>query len=69
MEVWLHALLTWALEVRGQLHAPAALPPGNIYRNPLYRNLSGPHKLSGRGDKEKVPAPAENRTPVFQLVA
>jgi hypothetical protein len=28
MEVELHAFLTSVLDVSGQLHAPAALPPG-----------------------------------------
>jgi len=35
------------MEVGGQRHAPAALPPGKI-RYPLYRRLSGPQGRSGR---------------------
>jgi hypothetical protein len=33
--------------VDGQLHAPAALPPGKT-RYPLYRRLGGPQGRSGR---------------------
>jgi hypothetical protein len=36
------------LEVSGQLHAPAALPPGKKPRYPLDRRLSGPQSRSGR---------------------
>jgi hypothetical protein len=40
--------LTSALDgVGGQLHAPAALPPG-MTRYPLYRSLGGPQSRSGR---------------------
>jgi hypothetical protein len=43
------------LEVSGQLHAPAALPPGKSSRYPLYRRLGGPQSRSGRSNnKEKV---------------
>jgi hypothetical protein len=38
-------------EVSGQLHAPAALPPGEKPRYPLDRRLGGPH---GRGGEEKI---------------
>jgi hypothetical protein len=34
--------------VSGQLHAPAALPPGKSSRYPLYRRLGGPQSQSGR---------------------
>ena len=34
----------------GQLHAPAALPPGKT-RYPLYRRLGGPQLRSGRVQK------------------
>jgi hypothetical protein len=52
------------MEVSGQLHAPAALPPGKEpTRYPLDRKLSGPQSRSGHGDKEKnSPVPAGNRT-------
>jgi len=35
------------MEVSGQRHAPAALPPGKT-QYPLYRRLGGPQGLSGR---------------------
>jgi hypothetical protein len=41
------------MEVSGQLHAPAALPPGNEPPVPIYRKLSGPQSRSGRGGEEK----------------
>jgi hypothetical protein len=31
----LHALLTTALDVNGQLHTPAALPPGKEPQEPI----------------------------------
>jgi hypothetical protein len=37
------------MEVSGQLHAPAALPPGY----PLDRRLGGPQSHSGCGGEEK----------------
>jgi hypothetical protein len=37
--------------VSGQLHAPAALPPGKISRFPLYRRLGGPQSRSGEAPK------------------
>ena len=43
--------LTSALDgVRGQHHAPAALPPGKT-RYPLYRRLGGSQGRSGQGRK------------------
>jgi hypothetical protein len=36
------------MEVRCQLHAPAALPPGNRTRYPLERRLGGPQRRSAR---------------------
>ena len=35
------------MEVSGQRHAPAALPPGKT-RYPMYRSLNGPQGRSGR---------------------
>jgi len=43
------------MEVSGQLHAPAALSPGNNRWYPLDRRLCGPLNQSGRGGKEKNP--------------
>jgi hypothetical protein len=53
------------MEVSGQLHAPAALPPCS-----LDRRLGGPQRRPGRGGEEKssITAPAGNWTPVVQLV-
>jgi hypothetical protein len=42
------------MEVSGQLHAPAALPPqGKSPWYPLDRRLSGPQSRSVRGGKEE----------------
>jgi hypothetical protein len=40
------------LEVSGQLHAPAALPPGKSPRYPLDRRMGGPQSRSGRRRRE-----------------
>jgi hypothetical protein len=53
------------MEVSGQLHAPATLPPGNSPWYPLDRRLCESQSRSERGGEEKkFPAPAGNRTPV-----
>jgi hypothetical protein len=44
----------------GQLHAPAALPPGKETQYPLDRRLSGPQSQSGRCGKERNLFPAGN---------
>jgi len=44
------------MEVSGQLHAPAALPPGTE-PYPLDRRLGGPQSHSGRGGEEKNSQP------------
>jgi hypothetical protein len=49
------------MEVCGQLHAHAALPPGKDPRYPLYRRLGGPQSRSGRYEKEK------NRLPLPEI--
>jgi hypothetical protein len=41
------------MEVNGQLHAPATLPPGKEPRYPLDRRLGGPQSRSGRSGEEK----------------
>jgi hypothetical protein len=41
------------MEVSGQHHAPAALPPGKEPLVPIDRRLGGPQSSSGRGDVEK----------------
>jgi hypothetical protein len=45
------------MEVSGQLHAPAALPPGKEPWYPLDRRLDGPPIRSGRGGEEKNSQP------------
>jgi hypothetical protein len=48
------------MEVGGQCHAPAALPPGKT-RYPLYRRLGGPRSWSGR--VRKISPPTGIRSP------
>ena len=50
------------MEVRGQQHAPAALPPERP-RHPLNRSLRGPQNQSGRLEKRTKLSPAGIRTP------
>jgi hypothetical protein len=45
------------MEVSGQLHAPAALPPGKEPQYTLDTRLSGPQSLSGHGGEEKNSQP------------
>jgi hypothetical protein len=49
--------------VSGQLHAPAALPPGKSPRYPFYRRLGGPQSRSGRYGEVKIIYPIGTRTP------
>jgi hypothetical protein len=62
------------MEVSGQLHAPADLPPGKSPWFPLDRRLGGPQSRSGHGGgKKKFPAPSPRResnprTPIVQPV-
>jgi hypothetical protein len=51
------------LEVSGQLHAPAALPPGKSLRYPFYRRLGGPQSQSGRYGEVKIFYSNGTRTP------
>jgi hypothetical protein len=56
----------------GQLHAPAALPPGKSPRYPFYRRLGGPQSRSGPYGEVKLFDPTGTRTPaplVIQPVA
>ena len=48
------------MEVGGQRHAPAALPPGKT-QYPLYRRLSGPQNRSGR--VRNISSPTGIRSP------
>jgi hypothetical protein len=41
------------MEVSGQLHARAALPPGKKLLIPIVRRQDGPQSRSGRGGEEK----------------
>jgi hypothetical protein len=53
----------------GQLHAPAALPPGKEPRYQLDRRLGGPQSWSGRRGEEKILHPTGTRTPTPRPVA
>jgi hypothetical protein len=50
----------------GQLHAPAALPPGKEPRFSLDRRLGGPQNRSGRLGEEKILDPTGTLTPIPQ---
>jgi hypothetical protein len=41
------------MEVNGQLHAPASLPPDNGPQYPLNMKFIGPQGRSGRGGEEE----------------
>jgi hypothetical protein len=45
------------MEVSGQLHAPAASPPGKVPLVPLDRRLGGHHSRSGHGVEERNSQP------------
>jgi hypothetical protein len=60
------------MEVSGQLHAPAALPPGKESLLQLDRRLGGPQRRSERGGEKKDSQPPpgiEPRTSIVQAVA
>jgi hypothetical protein len=60
------------MELCGQLHDPAALPPGKSPRYPFYRRFGGPHSRSGTYGEGKIFYPTGTQTPaplVVQLVA
>jgi hypothetical protein len=44
------------MDVSGQLHVPAALPPAKDPCYPLNTRLGGPQSRSGHGDEEKIPS-------------
>jgi hypothetical protein len=54
VDVYIHLFLTSALVGGGQLHAPAALPPGKAPPVPLDRRLGGPQSRSGRCEEQKI---------------
>jgi len=45
------------MDLSNQLHAPAALTPGEEPLYPLYRRLDGPQSRSGRGEEENNSQP------------
>jgi hypothetical protein len=51
------------MEVSGQLHDPAALPPGKELHYPLDRRLGGSHSHPGRGGEEKNSQPLPGLEP------
>jgi hypothetical protein len=59
------------MEVTGQLHAPAALPPRK--KSPWYllgMRLGGPQSRSGHGDEDKNSQPLPGlQPPIIQPVA
>jgi hypothetical protein len=59
------------MEVSGQLHDPAALPPGKHPRYPLDRRLGGSQWRPWRDSegKKAFTIPAGIRTPVVQPAA
>jgi hypothetical protein len=58
------------MEVSGQLHTSAALPPGKRPLYPLDRRLRGPQKRSGHGGEEKNYQPLPGlEPPIIQPVA
>jgi hypothetical protein len=54
--------------VSGQLHVPAALPPGKSSRYPFYRRLGGPQSRSGWYGEVKIFYPTGTRTPASLVV-
>jgi hypothetical protein len=54
---------SYQLEESGQLHAPAALPPGKEPRYPSDRRLGGLQRRSGRRGEDKILYPTGTQTP------
>jgi hypothetical protein len=58
------------MEVSGQLHAPAALPPGKQTLVHIGRRLGGPQSRSGCGGEEKNSQPVPGfESPIIQPLA
>jgi hypothetical protein len=53
------------MEVVGQLHAPATLPPGKESWYPLDRRLGGPQGRCGRGYVQKNSQPSPELEPLI----
>jgi hypothetical protein len=51
------------MEVSGQLHAPASLPPGKSSRYPLDKRVGGPQSRSGRRGENSWPYRHSNSEP------
>jgi hypothetical protein len=56
------------MEVSGQLHAPAALPPRKSPWYPLDRRLGGPQSRPGRDGEEKNSKPRRESNPITLIV-
>jgi hypothetical protein len=67
MGQWMYrSMFSWPtnqLEVSGQFHALAALPPGIHLLYPLDGRLGGPKSRSGRYGEKKILDPTGTRTP------
>jgi hypothetical protein len=48
------------MEMSGQFHYPAALPPGKILKYPIDRKLGGPKTGLDTVEKRKISAVARN---------
>jgi hypothetical protein len=57
------------MEVSGQFHASDALLPGKEPYTHWMGRWVGPRASQDAMMMKKIPAPAENRTPIFQPVA
>jgi hypothetical protein len=72
MREWMYkSTFSWPrheLEVSGQLHAPAALPPRKSPRYPLYRKFRGTQSRSGRYGEVKIFYPTELELPSSLVV-
>ena len=53
-----------SMEVSGQLHAPAALPPGKESRYPCNKSLDGSQGRSGRFGEDRSPLNYRDSNPV-----
>jgi hypothetical protein len=58
------------MDVSGQIHDPAALPPGKGHLVPFGQEVGWPHSRSGRSGGEKNYQPlSEREIPIIQLEA
>jgi hypothetical protein len=69
-KLYLRAFLTSALDRGGQLRAQATLSRGKELPEPIGQEAGGdPEPVWTRWQREYIPAPAGNRTPVVQPTA